>query len=343
MPTTPASAGAPPASADSGGLAHRGHRHAGPAPPRRPTPRRAGGAGRTAAARRPAGRPRAHRDAVDAERADLRQRLAPRALAHRRHRHHRGHAEDDAEDREDGAQLVQRAGCARRGAAARAGTASRRRLRLAAVAQLDHRAAARAASASLCVTRTTRAALARAGPSSRRAISSPVALSRLPVGSSASSRRGSVTSARAMATRWASPPESSDGRWSARGGEPDALEAAAGALAPLARGHLAVEQRRLDVLEHGELRDQVEGLEDEADAAVAQARELLVVEAGDRLRRRAGTRRRSGGRGSPGSLSSVDLPEPDGPMIATQLARGDLEGDPARGRRPRARRAGRPC
>ena len=43
-------------------------------------------------------------------------------------------------------------------------------------------------------------------------ISSPVALSRLPVGSSARMMLGLFTSARAIATRWRCPPESSLGR-----------------------------------------------------------------------------------------------------------------------------------
>ncbi len=47
-------------------------------------------------------------------------------------------------------------------------------------------------------------------------MSAPVRLSRLPVGSSASSRSGSWTMARAMATRWRSPPESCPGRCVAR-------------------------------------------------------------------------------------------------------------------------------
>ena len=41
----------------------------------------------------------------------------------------------------------------------------------------------------------------------------PVALSRLPVGSSARMTAGSLASARAMATRCCCPPESSIGRW----------------------------------------------------------------------------------------------------------------------------------
>src|SRR5205823_4366665 len=51
-------------------------------------------------------------------------------------------------------------------------------------------------------------------------ISSPVAESRLPVGSSASRMEGSFTSARAMATRWRWPPDSSLGRCSMRSPRP---------------------------------------------------------------------------------------------------------------------------
>src|ERR1035437_10029610 len=51
-------------------------------------------------------------------------------------------------------------------------------------------------------------------------ISPPVCESRLPVGSSARSNSGSLTSARAMATRCCSPPESSDGLCSSRSPRP---------------------------------------------------------------------------------------------------------------------------
>ena len=51
-------------------------------------------------------------------------------------------------------------------------------------------------------------------------ISRPVLVSRLPVGSSASSRRGRSTSARASATRCCSPPDSSPGRWVRRSARP---------------------------------------------------------------------------------------------------------------------------
>ncbi|EAU68867.1 hypothetical protein STIAU_6876 [Stigmatella aurantiaca DW4/3-1] len=73
----------------------------------------------------------------------------------------------------------------------------------------------RAASLGSWVT-STRVCPARWSSSKSRTISSPVAESRFPVGSSARSMEGSATSARAMATRWRWPPDSSLGRWCMR-------------------------------------------------------------------------------------------------------------------------------
>ena len=74
--------------------------------------------------------------------------------------------------------------------------------------------------------------------SSRSMISSPVRESRLPVGSSASTIAGSPTRARAMATRWRSPPESSRRAVRRPVRQADALErrsAAARAVRPAGR------------------------------------------------------------------------------------------------------------
>ena len=54
----------------------------------------------------------------------------------------------------------------------------------------------------------------------------------------------------------------------------DALERRIDALLALRGLHAAVGERQLDVLIHGEIADQVEALEDEADLAVADARAL---------------------------------------------------------------------
>ena len=100
-------------------------------------------------------------------------------------------------------------------------------------------------------------------------------------------------------------------------GEPDACRAAAAIRAPLRRAAREA-QRQRDVLGGRERRQQVEGLEDEADAVAAQPGELGVVEA-----RRASTPSMATlpevGVSRPAMMCmSVDLPEPDGPMTATK-------------------------
>jgi hypothetical protein len=65
--------------------------------------------------------------------------------------------------------------------------------------------------------------------------------------------------------------------------EPDGRDQLEAALAALAPRRAAVEQRHFDVLEHGELRDQVEGLEDESDRPVADPRQAIVIQPRDVL------------------------------------------------------------
>ena len=107
-------------------------------------------------------------------------------------------------------------------------------------------------------------------------------MSRLPVGSSARMIAGSVTIARAIATRCCWPPESSDGQvaWRGRRGRPRRSRRSARSrrsIRPTAR----VDQRQLDVAQRRGARDQVEALEDEPDLAVADIGELVVVEVAD--------------------------------------------------------------
>ena len=71
--------------------------------------------------------------------------------------------------------------------------------------------------------------------------------SRAPVGSSARIRSGSVTSARAMATRCCWPPESSPGRCSTRSPRPTRSSAAMRPRSRSAAVHAGVGQRQLDV------------------------------------------------------------------------------------------------
>jgi hypothetical protein len=91
---------------------------------------------------------------------------------------------------------------------------------------------------------------------SRSRISRLVVESRAPVGSSASSRRGFVTSARAMATRCFWPPESWLGRWSRRSPSPTRVRSSS--------------ERQRHVLGRGLVAEQVEALEHEPDHPVAE-------------------------------------------------------------------------
>ncbi len=74
-----------------------------------------------------------------------------------------------------------------------------------------------------------------------------------------------MTSARAIATRCCSPPESRFGRWSARSAETDLGERLACAARSLLSRNPRVDERQLDVLERGRAGEEVVGLEDEAD------------------------------------------------------------------------------
>ena len=107
-------------------------------------------------------------------------------------------------------------------------------------------------------------------------ISRLVVVSRLPVGSSQSTASGSATSARATATRCISPPEISSGKWSAAVGEVDTFEALARRASSAAAPRAAEQERQGDVLGGGERGQQVERLEDEADAVAAEERALPV-------------------------------------------------------------------
>ena len=107
-------------------------------------------------------------------------------------------------------------------------------------------------------------------------ISPPVAESRLPVGSSASTTRGSTESARAIATRCCSPPEACARQVIGALGEPHLVEQLRARARAIAAGR---DELHLDVLDRGQRRDQVELLEDEAERAQAQLGELVVGQA----------------------------------------------------------------
>ena len=127
--------------------------------------------------------------------------------------------------------------------------------------------------------------------------------SRLPVGSSASTRRGAVTSARATAARWRSPPESWCGRCSRRAAQADPLEQRARGAARLAHPGAPHQQRHGHVLQRGELRQQMMELVDEADGAVAQRAALVLAQARGCRARRPAPCRCSAGRVRPESAA----------------------------------------
>ena len=113
-------------------------------------------------------------------------------------------------------------------------------------------------------------------------------------------------------TRCCSPPESCDGRWWARSVRPTRSSAAArfGFI-----GHAVEVLRQHHVFERGEMRDQMELLEDEAHGLGAKAGQLGAASTGgvhavDAHRALVAWSRQ------PRMFSSVVLPEPEGPMMA---------------------------
>ena len=156
-------------------------------------------------------------------------------------------------------------------------------------------------------------------------ISSPIFESRLPVGSSARTisglvhdgagdgdalllSAGQLVGARVLAT-----------------GEAHRGERLARPQRALARADAGVDQRHGDVLEGRGAREQVELLEHEAEARVAQRGEDVAGAGPAPAAPRCGTRRRSGTSRQPRMLIVVDLPEPDAPGDGHELARADVE------------------
>src|SRR5215471_18421587 len=101
-------------------------------------------------------------------------------------------------------------------------------------------------------------------------IAAPDAESRFPVGSSARTSAGSPTTARAMATRCFSPPDSWCGLWPRRCARP-----------PFAQADPLVQQAVRHVVDRRYAGREVELLEDEADGTRPQRRELAVGEPRD--------------------------------------------------------------
>ena len=175
-------------------------------------------------------------------------------------------------------------------------------------------------------------------------ISPPVRLSRLPVGSSAKISVGIDAIARATATRCCWPPESSLGRCFRRSVEADDVDHRA---QPLLVGLGAGERhRQRDVLLGAERREQVEGLEHEADALAAEPGQLTVgqrsevgvadvdaarrerVEAGEAVHQRAlaGAGRAHDRREAAGREADGHVVEGEDLVVAAAVALGGVVG-----------------
>ena len=127
------------------------------------------------------------------------------------------------------------------------------------------RSSARAASDRLWVTTMRVHPCSEGSDSSRPITAVAVSSSRLPVGSSARISCGRFDSARAMATRCRSPPESSKGRWLDPVGQSNLLEQFDRPPAPFGPGNAREGEREFEVLERGQRLEEAEVLENEAD------------------------------------------------------------------------------
>ena len=159
----------------------------------------------------------------------------------------------------------------------------------------------------------------------------PVAWSRLPVGSSASTMAGLPTRARAMATRWRWPPESWLGRAWGRAVQTDQAEGVEGPCTPFDLGDAGIEETIGHVVQNALVLGQEELLEHEADPRGPQRgqlpiRELVDVEAGD-----PHVAPNWVGPSVPIRCNKVVLPDPEGPTMPTSSPSVDGERDVPQG------------
>ncbi len=127
----------------------------------------------------------------------------------------------------------------------------------------------RAARPVSCVTISKLFFRSRARFSRRSTIASPVAESRLPVGSSAKIMSGSFTNARAIATRCCSPPESSAGKCCIRSARPTAARLSSAAFCC---GRPANHSRQRDIFQGRQFRQQEISLKNKTHLLVAKPR-----------------------------------------------------------------------
>ncbi len=166
------------------------------------------------------------------------------------------------------------------------------------------------------------------------------ALSRFPVGSSARISRGSPASARAIATRWRSPPESSPGVRSRRSPRPTRSSHCAARACACASGDAAEQQLQRGVLQRRDAGQQMEALVDETRPPASGSRTPRSSESRDRSRPlvadRAALRRQQ--RGDQQQQRRLARPARD--PAARPSPRAPAVGSPRRRRAPPPRRRG---
>ena len=143
----------------------------------------------------------------------------------------------------------------------------------------------------------------------------PVAASRLPVGSSANSTRGPVAERARQRDALLLAARELGRVVMAAVGEAHPAQQLVRALLGLQAAQL---QRHLDVLARGEGRDELEGLEDEADLLPAQARPLVLARASPAPRRRARRGRWWAGPAPPAGRAACSCRCRTGPRMATK-------------------------
>ena len=259
------------------------------------------------------------------------------------HGDHRGDADGDPERREhrsrppgaqpDGAHPQQiggaAAGCARCRAAGSRGDRRRSSSTTRPSSNVTRRGARAAISRSWVISTIVRPRSCSSTSSSTMA--PPVRLSRLPVGSSARTIAGSPTSARAMATRWRSPPDSSAGRWPARAASPTSSSASA-ACGSRCRRATPAYSRPSATFSRAVRRSMrwncwnTNPMRRPRTAASRASRSVLTSTPSMR------TVPVDGRCSAPTMLSSVDLPEPDGPTMTANSPASTVRSTPSRAR-----------
>ena len=104
-------------------------------------------------------------------------------------------------------------------------------------------------------------------------------------------------------------------------GQADRVQRLHGALVRARAGDIGVEQRQFDVLQRAGARQQVELLKHESDLLVADLGQFVAVELADTLMPSSRYVPEVGLSRQPRMFISVDLPDPDGPMMATNSPR----------------------